>query len=226
MRNCIRDSLVDAFTREMVAAGLSQRNAFLFANEKYLALKKLYWLPNQQHVGGSDIPKNPEPHRCRSSTRSRSQTSKRRLSTATTGKTTPLCRGRTSACTASVVTSLSTSGTGRMNRLEQLEDCLEISAFVCSLLRCLRGLTGGVADAAVLRSTGEVVGEGRARAGGGRGGPRAAEGVDAAGHTAKEGEDVQSSGADAKQVQTVAVAAASSAWRVLPSTTSYQGLEI
>ena len=42
-----RDELVERFRIELLDAGLSPRNAFYMANEKYMQMKKLGWLPHQ-----------------------------------------------------------------------------------------------------------------------------------------------------------------------------------
>ena len=49
-----RDKLVMQFRDELLAAGLSPRNAFYIANEKYLQMKKLGWLPHQLNPGRSN----------------------------------------------------------------------------------------------------------------------------------------------------------------------------
>lgn len=136
MRNKIRDSLVTAFTEELLRSGLSRRNAFYFANEKYLALKKLYWLPNQQDVAGSSIPQDTESHRCSK------KKQKLRRSTGPTpvrgGKTiTTRCRRGTSRYVAPVADAV--GGPGRMDRLEYFETCFEFLACLLSVWRCLRG---------------------------------------------------------------------------------------
>jgi hypothetical protein len=145
MRNKLRDSLVSAFTEELLKSGLSQRNAFYFATEKYIALKKLYWLPNQQHVERPGSPPSARSKQCRVSTSSRKKSSPRRNAK----QKMPSCGG-TSACTALADTTRSAYGTGPMSRLENLETCLEFSTLVFSVFRCLSGLgRARAADATV-----------------------------------------------------------------------------
>jgi hypothetical protein len=142
MRNKIRDSLVTAFTEELQRSGLSQRNAFYVANEKYLALKKLYWLPNQQNVARPGTPPCVGPEQCRKS----APTYKKRRRGG--GKQAlPLCPGVQSD-----------TDSGSMSRLEHLETCLEVATLVFSVLRCLSGL--GRARGAADTSPHNAVGQG------------------------------------------------------------------